>query len=143
MEAQREDLVVILAGYGDRMEKFFQSNPGFRSRIAHHIDFPDYSGGELLLDRRADVAAAELSVLSRSARGLHPIYRHCARSSRCSPMRVRSAMRSTVFDCVRPIGSWPKLDRTLTADDVMSIEAGDVLASRVFGKGIVAAGEGR
>src|SRR5207237_561931 len=48
MESQREDLVVILAGYADRMEKFFQSNPGFRSRIAHHIDFPDYSEGELL-----------------------------------------------------------------------------------------------
>jgi hypothetical protein len=41
MENQREDLVVILAGYGDRMDKFFGSNPGFRSRIAHHIDFPD------------------------------------------------------------------------------------------------------
>src|SRR5690349_10338130 len=48
MEAQREDLVVVLAGYRDRMERFFQSNPGFRSRIAHHIDFPDYSDGELL-----------------------------------------------------------------------------------------------
>src|SRR6202043_1894181 len=48
MEAQREDLVVILAGYRDRMERFFQSNPGFRSRIAHHIDFPEYSDDELL-----------------------------------------------------------------------------------------------
>src|SRR6201991_675686 len=48
METQREDLSVILAGYSDRMEMFFQSNPGFRSRIGHHIDFPDYSGGELL-----------------------------------------------------------------------------------------------
>ena len=47
MENQREDLVVILAGYADRMERFFASNPGFRSRIAHHIDFPDYSDGEL------------------------------------------------------------------------------------------------
>ncbi len=43
MENQRDDLVVILAGYADRMDKFFESNPGFRSRIAHHIDFPDYS----------------------------------------------------------------------------------------------------
>src|SRR6266487_7043585 len=48
MEQQREDLVVILAGYGERMDKFFASNPGFRSRIAHHIDFPDYSERELL-----------------------------------------------------------------------------------------------
>jgi probable Rubsico expression protein CbbX len=48
MENNRDDLVVILAGYTDRMDKFFASNPGFRSRIAHHIDFPDYSDGELL-----------------------------------------------------------------------------------------------
>src|SRR5512137_2969369 len=48
MENQREDLVVILAGYRERMESFFASNPGFRSRIAHHIDFPDYSEDELL-----------------------------------------------------------------------------------------------
>ena len=48
MENKREDLVVILAGYADRMDKFFTSNPGFRSRIAHHIDFPDYARGELL-----------------------------------------------------------------------------------------------
>src|SRR5580698_11673006 len=48
MENNRDDLVVILAGYADKMDKFFQSNPGFRSRVAHHIDFPDYQDGELL-----------------------------------------------------------------------------------------------
>src|SRR5215467_6114538 len=48
MENNREDLVVILAGYADRMDRFFASNPGFRSRIAHHIDFPDYADDELL-----------------------------------------------------------------------------------------------
>ncbi len=48
MENNRDDLVVILAGYKDRMDKFFHSNPGMRSRIAHHIDFPDYSAAELL-----------------------------------------------------------------------------------------------
>ena len=47
MENQREDLVVILAGYRDRMETFFQYNPGFRSRVAHHINFPDYTLEEL------------------------------------------------------------------------------------------------
>src|SRR6202008_774178 len=58
MENQREDLVVILAGYKDRMDTFFQSNPGMSSRIAHHIDFPDYTVDELmgiarlLLDRQ-------------------------------------------------------------------------------------------
>ena len=48
MENQRDDLVVILAGYKDRMDRFFQSNPGLNSRIAHHIEFPDYSVDELL-----------------------------------------------------------------------------------------------
>src|SRR5216117_247338 len=47
MESQREDLVVILAGYKDRMDTFFRSNPGMSSRIAHHIDFPDYTPGQL------------------------------------------------------------------------------------------------
>ena len=47
MENQRDDLVVVLAGYADRMERFFESNPGLKSRVAHHIDFPDYSDGEL------------------------------------------------------------------------------------------------
>jgi probable Rubsico expression protein CbbX len=55
MENQRDDLVVILAGYKERMDVFFQSNPGFRSRIAHHIDFPDYSLDEL-------IAIAELMI---------------------------------------------------------------------------------
>src|SRR5690349_1228986 len=48
MENERDDLVVILAGYKDRMETFFGSNPGMASRIAHHIDFPDYSEAELM-----------------------------------------------------------------------------------------------
>ncbi len=48
MEEKRDDLVVVLAGYKDRMDTFFRSNPGMASRIAHHIDFPDYSEGELM-----------------------------------------------------------------------------------------------
>jgi probable Rubsico expression protein CbbX len=48
MEDRRDDLVVVLAGYKDRMDTFFRSNPGMASRVAHHIDFPDYSAQELL-----------------------------------------------------------------------------------------------
>jgi len=47
MENNRDDLVVIMAGYADRMDRFFAANPGFRSRIAHHIEFPDYTDEEL------------------------------------------------------------------------------------------------
>ena len=61
MENKRDDLVVILAGYADRMNRFFTANPGFRSRVAHHIDFPDYSPDELM-------AIAEIMLARQSYR---------------------------------------------------------------------------
>jgi probable Rubsico expression protein CbbX len=138
MESQREDLVVILAGYGERMEKFFQSNPGFRSRIAHHVDFPDYSDDELL-------AIAELMLVAQNyhfssdarsafvryiaARKTQPLFSN-ARSIRNALDRVRLRQANRIVS---------NLDRILTSDDVMSIEAEDVLASRVF---VAAAGAG-
>ena len=135
METQREDLVVILAGYGDRMDKFFASNPGFRSRIAHHIDFPDYADDELLAIAElmlrdmnygfTQEARAEF-VRYIALRKTQPLFSN-ARSIRnaLDRMRLRQAKR-LVAD----------LDRVLTADDVMSLEASDVLASRVFMKTI-------
>ena len=131
MESQREDLVVILAGYGDRMDKFFASNPGFRSRIAHHIDFPDYDDAELLaiaelmlrdLNYRFTPDARDAFVQYISLRKTQPLFSN-ARSIRnaLDRMRLRQANR-LVAD----------LDRVLTAEDIMSLEASDVLASRVF-----------
>ena len=70
MENQREDLVVILAGYQDRMATFFQYNPGFRSRVAHHISFPDYTLDGTDDDRRIDAARAELSFDAELAPGI-------------------------------------------------------------------------
>src|SRR5512136_3053639 len=69
MENQRDDLVVILAGYRDRMETFFRSNPGLSSRIAHHIDFPDYAPDELLAIAERMLAGMEyrLSADARTA----------------------------------------------------------------------------
>jgi probable Rubsico expression protein CbbX len=131
MESQREDLVVILAGYGDRMEKFFQSNPGFRSRVAHHIDFPDYSDTELLaiaelmLDEqnyRFASDARDAFVKYIAARKTQPLFSN-ARSIRNALDRIRLRQANRLVST---------LDRILTSDDVMSIEAGDVLASRVF-----------
>ena len=134
MESQREDLVVILAGYGDRMEKFFASNPGFRSRIAHHIDFPDYSNDELLaiaelmlhdMNYKFSDEARQAFIRYIAVRVTQPLFSN-ARSIRnaLDRMRLRQANR-LVAD----------LDRMLVADDVMSLEASDVLASRVFLKG--------
>jgi probable Rubsico expression protein CbbX len=133
MENNREDLVVILAGYGDRMDKFFASNPGFRSRIAHHIDFPDYSDDELLAiaelmlhDMNYKFSADARQAFERyiTLRKTQPLFSN-ARSIRnaLDRMRLRQANR-LVAD----------LDRVLTADDIMSLEASDVLASRVFSK---------
>jgi len=134
METQREDLVVILAGYGDRMDKFFASNPGFRSRIAHHIDFPDYSNDELLaiaelmlrdINYKFTTEAREAFIRYIGLRKSQPLFSN-ARSIRnaLDRMRLRQANR-LVAD----------LDSTLTASDIMSLQASDVLASRVFSKG--------
>ena len=134
MESQREDLVVILAGYGDRMEKFFQSNPGFRSRIAHHIDFPDYSDPELLAiaelmlqeqNYRFSADARDAFIRYIAARKTQPLFSN-ARSIRNALDRIRLRQANRLVS---------SLDRVLTSDDVMSIEAGDVLASRVFSGG--------
>ena len=131
MESQREDLVVILAGYGERMDKFFASNPGFRSRIAHHIDFPDYSDDELLaiaelmlrdMNYKFSADAREAFTRYIALRKSQPLFSN-ARSIRnaLDRMRLRQANR-LVAD----------LDSVLTADDIMSLQASDVLASRVF-----------
>ena len=74
MENNREDLVVILAGYKDRMEKFFRSNPGMRSRIAHHIDFPDYGPDELVAIARLMLASQNYRFSARGGKGFRRIY---------------------------------------------------------------------
>jgi probable Rubsico expression protein CbbX len=131
MESQREDLVVILAGYSDRMERFFRSNPGFRSRIAHHVDFPDYDDAELLAI--AELMLSEqnycLSPQARDAfigyitlRKGQPLFSN-ARSIRNALDRIRLRQANRLVS---------NLDRVLTSEDLTAIEAGDVLASRVF-----------
>src|SRR6516225_4320977 len=134
MEAQREDLVVVLAGYRDRMEHFFQSNPGFRSRIAHHIDFPDYSGAELLdiselmlaaQNYRFSSEAREAFVRYIALRKAQPLFSN-ARSIRNALDRIRLRQANRLVSV---------LDRVLSSDDLMTIEAADVLASRVFSGG--------
>jgi probable Rubsico expression protein CbbX len=139
MESQREDLVVILAGYRDRMDRFFASNPGFRSRIAHHVDFPDYSEDELLaiaelmlrkMNYKFSSAARDAFTRYIGLRKTQPLFSN-ARSIRnaLDRMRLRQANR-LVAD----------LTRTLSVEDIMSLEATDVLTSRVFGNGSVEKG---
>ena len=131
MEQQRDDLVVILAGYGDRMDKFFDSNPGFRSRIAHHIDFPDYQDEELL-------AMAELMLREQNyhftadARAAFVRYIALRRTQpRFSNARsIRNALDRIRLRQANRLVKDP--DRLLTPEDIMSIDTPDILASRVF-----------
>jgi probable Rubsico expression protein CbbX len=130
MENQRDDLVVILAGYGDRMDKFFASNPGFRSRVAHHIDFPDYSDEELVTiaelmlaaqNYSLSPAAKEALIAYIAARKAQPLFAN-ARSVRNGLDRARLRQASRVFASETPV----------TAASLSIIDAPDILASRVF-----------
>ena len=95
MEDHRDELVVILAGYQDEMTRFFTSNPGFRSRVAHHIDFPDYSDDEL--SQIADKMLAERSYYFSDA--AEPGAVPARADSRCSGRRLyRRARRSRGAD---------------------------------------------
>jgi len=131
MENQRDDLVVILAGYADRMETFFRSNPGFRSRIAHHIDFPDYADDELFAiaeimlsagNYRFSPEAADAFKRYIVARKAQPLFSN-ARSIRNALDRARLRQANRLV---------ADLDRTLTADDIVTLEPPDILASRVL-----------
>jgi probable Rubsico expression protein CbbX len=130
MENQRDDLVVILAGYKDRMDTFFRSNPGLASRIAHHIDFPDYGEGELFaiaalmldkldyrLDADAEAALHEYIALRRT----QPNFAN-ARSIRNALDRARLRQANRLFAAATPV----------TREALQTISAADIRASRVF-----------
>jgi probable Rubsico expression protein CbbX len=133
MENERDRLVVILAGYKDRMDEFFRLNPGMSSRVAHHIDFPDYTIdellriGELMLEAERyefspDAAGAFAKYLALRMR--QPRFAH-ARSVRNAIERARLRHANRVYEAARSGDS-------LTVDDLVRIEATDIRASRVF-----------
>ena len=131
MEEHRDDLVVVLAGYKDRMDTFFRSNPGMASRIAHHVDFPDYT--ELELMQIAELMVTQMHYqLDDDAKGplqdyvsrrmTQPRFSN-ARSIRNALDRARLRQANRLFaDRSRPLG------RTALA----TITAEDIRASRVF-----------
>ena len=126
MENDREDLVVILAGYKDRMEVFFQSNPGMRSRIAHHLDFASYDIGEL--------AAIGAMMLERSSYYLSPeaekvfqaeVERMMSEPHFANARTVRNELELSRLRHAHRIASEPH--RTYTRDDLMRLTPEDVL----------------
>lgn len=130
MENQREDLVVIVAGYKDRMETFFQSNPGFSSRIAHHIDFPDYTRDELMAIAQLMLEEQRYCLSPDALRAFESYLTKRMQMPRFSNARsVRNALdRSRLRQANRLVTGGGRLSRT----DLMTIEAEDILASRVF-----------
>jgi probable Rubsico expression protein CbbX len=131
MEDNRDDLVVILAGYKDRMDTFFRSNPGMSSRIAHHIDFPDYSANELFriaelmakaMQYRFDSDGQQAMEEYITLRMQQPRFSN-ARSIRNGIDRARLRMANRLF-----AGRDQLLDRTA----LETITAEDIRASRVF-----------
>lgn len=130
MENQREDLVVILAGYKDRMTQFFQSNPGMHSRIAHHIDFPDYSVEELLeISRRM---ASQLNyILNDEAVAAWDQYirRRMAQPRFANARSMRNALdRARLRQANRLYGHGGPISR----GDLMTLQPEDIFISRVF-----------
>ncbi|MGP0033183.1 MAG: CbbX protein [Solirubrobacteraceae bacterium] len=130
MESERDKLVVIFAGYADRMEEFFRSNPGMGSRVAHHIEFPDYSVEELMtiagmmlarqgyeLSPEADCALREYVQLRMS----QPRFAN-ARSIRNALDRARLRQASRLF----------ALGGRLTRTQLVRLESEDIRKSRVF-----------
>ena len=134
MENQRDDLVVILAGYKDRMDKFFESNPGMSSRIAHHIDFPNYNPAELvqiaklmLAESNYRMSAEAEEVFSEYVKKRMDMPNFAnARSIRNALDRARLRQANRLFN---------SRGRMLTKVDLMTIEAEDLLKSRIFAQG--------
>jgi probable Rubsico expression protein CbbX len=136
MENQRDDLVVILAGYKSRMETFFRSNPGMASRIAQHVDFPDYNSNELIqiaqllaarIDYRFDEPGLQAMREYIALRITQPHFAN-ARSIRNALDRARLRQAARLFAQARS-GAAP--DR----ESLMTIAAEDIRASRVFSAG--------
>ena len=130
MEAERDDLVVVLAGYRDRMETFFASNPGMGSRVAHHIHFPDFDVGELIAiaDLMLDQQGYELTSAAREAFGDY-VERRVRRARFAHGRSIRNAIeRARMRQASRLYDRRHALERS----DLVTIEAADILASSVF-----------
>ena len=139
MENKRDDLVVILAGYRDRMDAFFQSNPGMSSRIAHHIDFPDYTIDELEAIGALMVDAAGYRLSPAAAATFRDYLSRRSKQPRFANARsVRNAVeRARLRHANRLLEQGPA---ALTKDDLMRLEPDDFLASRVFAEPVSAPG---
>jgi probable Rubsico expression protein CbbX len=136
MENNRDDLVVILAGYKERMDRFFESNPGMSSRIAHHIDFPDYQTDELaqIAERMLDAMHYRFDDQAKSVFDDY-LKRRMAQPHFANARSVRNALDRARLRHAYRLYSHPEI---VTSDEALTtISAADLLASRVFADGDV------
>lgn len=131
MEDRRRDVVVILAGYSDRMDTFFGSNPGFRSRVGHHIDFPDYTDQELV-----EIAALFLAGHNyRLSADAEDVLRRYIDLRREKPHFANARSIRNALDRARLRHANRQVAKGIVSvDDLITIEAADLLASRIFGE---------
>ncbi len=131
MENDRDKLVVILAGYGDRMDEFFESNPGMSSRIAHHLDFAPYTLDELTAIGRAMLDRASYYLTAEAESAFRDYLTLRMRQPRFANARsVRNELERTRLRHAFRLAA--ELDRSWTKDDLMRIEPADILSSPVF-----------
>lgn len=130
MENQRDDLVVILAGYKDRMDTFYQSNPGFHSRIAHHIDFPDYDLGELVSIAQLLLSGQQYRFDDASRHALREyLERRMVQPHFANARSVRNALdRAKLRQASRLIAQ----GGVVPVEELTRIDAADLRQSRVF-----------
>jgi probable Rubsico expression protein CbbX len=131
MENRRDDLVVILAGYKDRMDRFFRSNPGMSSRIAHHIDFPDYTPEELFAIAQLMLEGMQYTLSAEAESSLREyIARRASQPNFANARSVRNALdRARLRQASR---LFVQRSASLSRSDLVTIEAADIRASRVF-----------
>ncbi len=130
MENHRDDLVVILAGYQDRMERFFRSNPGLSSRIAHHIEFPDYTPTELFAIARLMLEQLQYRLSPEAETAFQDyIERRRTRPHFANARSMRNAIdRARLRQASRLLAQ----GGTVSRNDLLTIESADLLTSRVF-----------
>jgi probable Rubsico expression protein CbbX len=130
MEADRDKLVVILAGYKDRMDRFFESNPGMGSRVAHHVDFPDYDVPELLEIAELMVGQAAYRLSDGARKALEEYVERRIEQPRFANGRsIRNAIdRARLRHAMRLF----ETDGQLSRDQLITIEPEDIYASSVF-----------
>jgi probable Rubsico expression protein CbbX len=135
MENQRDELVVILAGYKERMDTFYQANQGFRSRIAHHIDFPDYTLDELMAIAELMLCQQQYALDDESRAALRSyLERRMDQPHFANARSVRNAIdRMKLRQANRLVGLGGRVARS----ELARIDAADILRSRVFDGGAI------